>query len=97
MRRQLGDRERMRLLASSLAERVTTAHVNRRTSLQVWQPEVNAPIAAVGCAEQTEERLILIDRQKLPVAERPALRWKHETHDSDFRQEWFGHRFLLLA
>ena len=41
------------------------------------------PVPAVGRAEQREQRLVLVDRQKLPVAERPALGREDEGHDPD--------------
>jgi hypothetical protein len=95
VRRQFGNRERVRLLAASLAESVTTTYMDRRARAQVGQREVHASIAAVGRAEQTKERLILIDGQQLPVALRPAFRRKDKGHDSDFTEKRFGHAFLL--
>src|SRR4051812_3575896 len=91
------DGQRMCLLAAELAERMTLTKVKGDAPLQVRQREVDAPVAAVGRPEQTKERLVLVDREQLAVAQGPALRGKPETHDSDFRQEWFSHRFLLLA
>src|SRR5712691_4292885 len=45
MRRQLRNRNRVRLLAASFAERVTTADVNRHAPAQIGQAEINAPVA----------------------------------------------------
>src|SRR2546425_4583984 len=95
MRRQLRDGKRVRLLASSFAKDVTSAHVNRHATLQIRQPKVDAPVPAKGRAQQTEERLVLVDGQELPIAHRPALRRVTETKDSDFREKWFCHDFLL--
>ena len=91
VRRQLGDRQRVRLLAAALAERVAAADVDRRAAAQVGQREVDPAVAAEGRAEQREQRLVLVDRQQLPVAQRPALGREDEGHDPDFGQEWFGH------
>src|SRR5712691_1734175 len=93
MGRQLPDRKRVRLLATPLTQGVPTTNVNRDTTSQVRQAKVDAPVAAEGRAQQTEERLVLINGQQLSVTQRPALRRKNETHDSDFRQEWFCHNF----
>ena len=84
-------REGVRLLAARCAEREAAADVDRRPALQVRQGEVRLPVPAEGGAEQREQRLVLVDRQELPVAQRPALRGEHEAHDPDLRQERFGH------
>src|ERR687887_268893 len=52
-------------------------------------------VAAEGCAQQREQRLILVDRQQLAVAQRPALRREVEAHDPDLRQERLRHPYLL--
>src|SRR5687767_5301190 len=91
MRRQLRDRKRVRLLAALFTEGMPTADVDRGASALVRQGKVDAPVAAECRAEQREERLVLVDRQQLPVAERPAFRGENKTHDPDFRQEGFSH------
>ena len=68
---QLGDRERVRLLAAPLAQRVAAAHVDRRPAPQVGQGEVHPAVAAEGRTQQREERLVLVDGQELPVAQGP--------------------------
>ena len=52
VRRHLGERQRVRLLAGLLAERMTAADVNRHAALQVWQREIGLAVAAIGGAEQ---------------------------------------------
>ena len=86
----------MILLAAALAQGMTAAHVDRCAGLQIGQPKVHAPIAAVGRAEQREERLILVDGQQLPVAQRPAFRGEAERHDANFREKRFSHIFVSL-
>src|SRR5207237_2679743 len=73
------------------AESVAVPYVNRDISLKIWQPEGRLAIAAVGRAEQREERLVLVDRQQLPVTHRPAFRREIETHDPNLGKEWFCH------
>jgi hypothetical protein len=75
----------MSLLTTALAERVSAANMDGRAGAQVWQGKVDSSIAAECRAKQREQGLVLIDGQKLPVAERPALRRKNERHDPDFR------------
>src|SRR5215211_5450047 len=65
--------------------------VDRRRALEVRQGEGHPPVAAERRAQQREQRLVLINRQELPVAESPPLRRKTETHNSDLGQERFGH------
>ena len=81
----------MRRLASLLAPDKALALMKRSISLEIWQREVGLAIPAVGRAQQREERLVLVDRQLLSVAERPALRGEVEAHDFDFAKEWFSH------
>ena len=83
----------MGLLTGALAERVSRSHVNRRSAAQIGQAEIGLPVAAIRCAEQREQGLILIDRQKLPIAHRPASRCKAEAHQTDFGEEGLGHFF----
>ena len=52
--RHLCHRQRVILLATSLAQNMAalSAGVNRRAPAQIGQPEVDAPIAAIGGADQ---------------------------------------------
>src|SRR5947207_5648340 len=92
MRRQFRNRQRMRLLTGLFAQRVAVAGVNRRSALQVRQGKIGLAVPAISRAEQRKERLVLVDRQQLPIAQRPAFRRELETHDSDFAQEGFSHK-----
>ncbi len=91
MRRHFVAVQSMGLLAAFLAAREILALMNRYVSLKIRQPEIHASVAAVGRAEQREERLVLIDRYQLLVAKRPTLWREAEAHDSDFGKEWFSH------
>src|ERR1700680_3401053 len=62
--------------------------LHRHRTLQVGEGEVRLAVAAVGRSEQREERRILGDRQKLTVAEGPALRREVEREDADLCYEW---------
>ena len=95
MRRQFRDRKRVILLASPLAKCVAVAGMYRRISLQIRQREVHPPVAAVGRAKQGEERLVLVDGQQLPIAQRPAFRGEVEGHDPNFGKKGFGHGNFL--
>ena len=77
--------------APFLAERMGAADVNRHPRPQVREGKGRLPVTAVGRAEQCEQRLILIDGQRLPVTEGPSLRREIEGHNSDFGEEGFGH------
>src|SRR5688500_18184058 len=95
VRGQLCNQKRVCLLAASLAKRVTATHVDRRSSSQIRQREVDAAIPAESGPKQAEERLVLINWQELTVTKRPAFGRVDEAHDSEFRHAWFCHDFLL--
>lgn len=65
--------ERMRILARGLPLRVAIPHAYGHTTLEVGESERGPAITTVSGAQERKERLILIDRQELPIAERPAL------------------------
>ena len=85
----------MRQLATSFTKRVSAPHVYWRASALVRKRESSLPVTAERGAQQTKQRLVLIDGQKLPIALRPAFRREIETHYSDFSEKWFCHGFLL--
>src|SRR5258708_15049702 len=85
----------MRLLAALFAEGMSVAYADGNLPLKIGESEIDAPVTAKSGAQQTKERLVLIDGQQLAVAHRPTFRRKIETHDSDFREKWFCHDFLL--
>ena len=53
--------------------------------------KVLTPVAAVGGAEYREQRLVLVDRQQLAVAERPARGREVERDELDLADERFAH------
>ena len=59
--------------------------------LASWAARNCLPIASIGRAQQRKESLVLVDGQKLAVAQRPALRREIEAKDSDLGQERFSH------
>src|SRR2546421_10889395 len=91
MRRYLRDRQRVRLLAAFFAKRMALTHVNWHPRPEIGQAEVHPTVASIGGAEEGKERLVLVDRQELPVAKRPAFRREGKTHDSYFGKERFSH------
>ena len=60
-------------------QRVPAAGVDWRTPPQVGQRKVGPAVSTEGRAEQREQRLILVDRQELTIAQRPALRRETRT------------------
>src|SRR2546423_13266950 len=91
VRRQLLDIESDGLAAALFPQGVTLTHVDWGVPAQVRQGEIHAAIAAESRAEKREERLVLVDRQELPVAKRPTFRRENEAHDSYFGKERFSH------
>ena len=54
------------LLAGGLSQREARAYVQRDPALQVGQREGLLSVAAVGCADQVEQRLVLGDGKSWP-------------------------------
>ena len=75
--------------------RLVAAHVERGAALHVGQRKSAFAVAAVGRAEQGEQRGILGDGHKLAVAERPAARREVERENADLRDKRIGHGSLL--
>ena len=73
----------------------TLAGLHRRPALEVGQGEVALAVAAVGGAQQREQRGVLRDRQQLAVAPGPAPRREVERENSDFSDKWISHGTLL--
>src|ERR1019366_1849436 len=97
MRRNLGDRERVPLLAASLAEGMAATHVNGHITLQVRKAEIDPAVPTVRGAQEREKRLILVDGKKLPIAGSPTFGRESEAHDADLTEEWFCHFYLLAS
>jgi hypothetical protein len=95
--RHFGDAERVRRLAAALAERVAAADVDRGARPQVREREVHPSISPESGSEKGEQRLVLVDRQQLSVAQRPALRGELEGHHADLREERLGHGHLVAG
>src|SRR4051794_9978838 len=72
--RQLLGGQRYRLHPAGLAQYETAALVHRHPGLQVRQCEGLLAIAAVGGADEVEQRVVLGDGQELALAEQPADR-----------------------
>jgi hypothetical protein len=61
------------------------------TSLQIWQGEIRRAIAAVRRAQQREQRLVLVYRKELAIAQRPTPWRKTKGKQPDFREKRLGH------
>src|SRR4051794_30446360 len=70
------------------------ARLHRGAALQVGECERALAIAAIGGAEQREQRRVLRDRHELTVAEGPASRRKVEWEDTNFGDELIRHGAL---
>ena len=68
VRGDFGNRQRVRLLAAALAQRVAAADVYRHAPAQVREREIHPPVAAEGRPQQREQRLVLVDGQQLAIA-----------------------------
>ena len=81
----------MHLLSCPLSLGEPIAHVDRSPAPHVRQAEVRLPIATISGSEEREQGLILIDREKLPVALRPTLWGKVKRDDLNFTKKGSGH------
>src|SRR5580658_4521572 len=101
MTRHLRLEQRHRGRATGLAEVVQTepwalTWVHRGRALQVRQGEVGLAVAAVGGAEQREQRRVLAKRQELAVAEGPPGRREVKRKDPDLRHKRIRHLASFL-
>jgi hypothetical protein len=87
VRRELGDVEGVGGFAAPFAQDKSIPGMEWNPALQVRQSEGSHSITAVGGAENGKERLILVDRQQLAIAEGPALRREIPADEFDFSQE----------
>lgn len=69
----------MSLLATPFAQSKSIASMDRDTTTQIRQGEVDPAISAKGRTKQGEQCLILVDGQKLPITQRPTFGGKHKT------------------
>jgi hypothetical protein len=95
MHRRLLDAERDLLHAGRLRQYEPVALVDRKPSAQIRQCKCALAVAPVGGADQLEERLVLRDRQQLPLAEHPARRGEVATEHPDLAYVWLCHPKLL--
>src|SRR5882762_6242448 len=88
--------ERHRFNTASLAQSEATTLMERKSATQVREGKGSLPIAAVGCADQGEQRIVLGDQEQLPFAKHPAGRSKIATEHSDFTNVGLCHVLSLV-
>ena len=93
----LAQGERMEFLATVLAFDEALTLMDSAPPAQIRQGEGGLSVAAVHRAEKGEQRLVLVDRQKLAIALSPPLRRKVEAHDSDLGKKWRPHDMQSYA
>ena len=70
--------------------------MNRRLASQIGERKGGLAIAAIGRAEEREERLVLVDGQELSVTLHPISRGEVKAHDPNFAQVRCSHNFRWL-
>ena len=85
VRRHLAGIQRVHDLTANFSQSMTVAYVEWHASLKIWQSKSLSSITAEGCSQQREERLVLVDGQKLSIAKRPAFGCNADREYSDFR------------
>jgi hypothetical protein len=85
---QFGLVQGVRGLAASLAQDNAVAHVHWHASLQIGKSKRGAAVAAVGGAENGKQCLVLVDGQKLSIAESPAFGREIPADDFYFAKKW---------
>src|SRR5687768_15771926 len=78
--------------ATSFAQRVSATKMIWNPPSQIGQRKIRLPVPSIGCSQQREQSLVLINWQQLPVAESPTFRREVEAKDPDFGQKRFRHR-----
>src|SRR5205807_904003 len=92
----LGREQGQGLLAAGLAEQTlgeagSLALLHRRAALQVGQRERAPAVAAIGGAEEREQRRVLRDRHQLSGAQGPTLGREREGEDAYLGDEGIRH------
>src|SRR5438477_10744354 len=84
VRRYLLDGEGKLLGTARLGQNETVSLMDGNSSLKIRQGKRGLSIAAVGGADQIEQRLVLRDRQELAFAEHPSGRSEVAREHPDF-------------
>src|SRR5262249_55321534 len=96
VRRNLARSQRDGFLAAGLRQNKSRTHMNRNAALQIGKRKRVLAIAAVGSADQLEQRWILIDGNQSSVAERPPCRGKVSCEHPNLAYKWLRHVSLLV-
>src|SRR3569832_1848424 len=67
------------------------SHVERKTATEVWQREGALSVAAIGRADQIEERVVLRNRKERSVTELPAGGIEASAEQTNFTDVWLNH------
>src|SRR5579872_6771960 len=79
------------LTDGELREAQALAPMERYPALKVGQSKGGNAVAAVDRPEQSKKRRVLLDRQDLSVAKRPAKGREVKTEHPDFSEIWTRH------
>ena len=95
--RDLLHRQRHRLRAPHFPQRIALAdagplpRVNRYATLQIGKGKRLLPVAAVGRADEGEQRVVLRNRYQRTIAEGPPRRREVATEHTDLTNIWLTH------
>lgn len=97
MLRDFRNRQRVLSFAADLSECKAGAGSHSARASEIWQAKCVDPVATVGGPKNGEKRLVLSDRQRLSVAQRPTARNVRvsESEDTNFADEWFSHGSIV--
>jgi hypothetical protein len=77
-----------RLRSGGLAQGKPWTHMDGKPALQVRQREGALSIAAVGCPDQVEERVVFRNGYQSSITERPPYRGEVSSKHSYLTYEW---------
>src|SRR6266516_3838918 len=83
--------------AARLCENKAIALMNRKPTLKVRKPKSRLPVAAIGRADQLEQRFVLANREELPLAKHPSRWGEVAGKHTDFSNVRWCHCALLLV
>lgn len=83
MLRQLLNIYRGALRPGPFTKVVGSAEMDRNAATEIRQREIGLSVTTISGSQQRKQRLILIDREELPVGKCPAFRREIETYHSD--------------
>ncbi len=91
MGRNLTQGQDVGCFSADLSLDIAVAAVHGCIALKVWKSKGDSSIAAVGCAQQCEQGLVLVEWHQLAITCSPSSRGEAEGEYANLAEKWFSH------